>query len=363
MKKLFIIALILVAANMNAQTVNKSTVQAQAQAAADAKKGLKGLDTGEKAWKFSGVTGLNSAFTGLVNWTGGGNQNVNGRLFANLRLLHSKDKIAWDTNLDFEFGLSYINQPTDKFQKTNDKISFTSMLGYEMADKWYLTALASFRTQTMIGHKYEGKDNMNPVLSGFMAPAYTDISIGFDWKPNDIFSVYISPAAGRFTSVIVSDRLNKQYDYLYPIVAGGLEQYLKEMYAVWHYDKEGMKNFSKNTRSEFGFSFKGSVNYSFKDFKVISTLGLYTPYAWDKVQVGIDDYGKPQYRDNNRRFGNFDVDWDVAISYNFLKYLQLTISNTLLYHRGVMIADNATGLSKERVQLKSVLGFGLGYSF
>jgi hypothetical protein len=69
-----------------------------------------------------------------------------------------------------------------------------------------------------------------------------------------------------------------------------------------------------------------------------------------------------QYRDNNQRFGNFDVDWTVAVSYKFLKYLNVTLSTDLKYYNGVMIADK-DGNKAERVQFKAVLGVGVGYSF
>jgi hypothetical protein len=68
------------------------------------------------------------------------------------------------------------------------------------------------------------------------------------------------------------------------------------------------------------------------------------------------------YRDNNRRFGNFDVDWDAAISYQFLKCLNVTLSTSLKYYNGVKIA-NKDGIAAERVQFKGILGLGVGYSF
>lgn len=365
MKKIFLIAFCALAAmNVCAQDVDKSTVQSQAKAAADAKNDLKKVDTGEAAWKFSGVTGLNAAATGMVNWAAGGNNNVNGVLFARLRLLYHKDKIAWDSSLDTEYGMSYIDQTSDKVQKSNDKFNISSKLGYELAKGWYATALFGFRTQYALGRNYEGKGNDNPIISKIMAPAYTDVSVGLDWKPNDIFSVYISPIAGRFTTVLVSDAMNREYENMYPKEVGYLEQVLKDKYAVWKYDDDNKKNYSGNTRSELGFSLKGAVNYSLGDLKLTSTLGLYTPYSWDKTKIYNDENDESKgfkYRDNNRRVGNFDVDWDVALSYQFMKCLQATISTSMKYYNGVMIEKD--GVSCERVQFKSILGIGVGYSF
>lgn len=362
MKKAMIMVCMMAAMTVHAQEVNKATVQSQANAAADAQKDLKKVDTGEKEWKFSGVTGLNAAATGMVNWSAGGNNNINGVVYGRARLLYHKDKLAWDSNLDLEYGMSYIDQPLDKVQKSSDKIRLSSKIGYEFAKNWYATALVGFNTQFALGRSYEGKDDKNPIISKFMAPAYTDISVGIDWKPNDIFSVYASPIAGRFTTVAVSESLNREYSNLYPIADGGLERNLKEKYAVWKYDNDNKKDFSMNTRAELGLSLKGAINYSFKDLKFTSMLGLYTPYAWDKTEIGTNGNGKPIYRDNNRRVGNFDVDWDVALSYQFFKGLQVTLSTSLKYYNGVMIA-NEDGYACERVQFKSILGVGIGYNF
>lgn len=353
MKKIMLIACMMAVMTANAQDVDKTKVQKQANAAADAQKGLKEADTGEKNWKVSGVTGLNAAATGLSNWAAGGNNNVNGVIFGRMRVLYHKDRLAWDTNFDLEYGLSYIDQATDQVQKSSDKINFSTKVGYEFAKNWYATALVGFNTQFALGREYKGLDDKNPVISKFMAPAYTDVSVGIDWKPSDIFSLYVSPIAGRFTTVIVSESLDRQY--------GGLETALKQKYGVWKYDDQNKPDYSMNTRAELGFSLKGAVNYTYKDFKVISTLGLYTPYAYDKTEIGKNGNGNPIYRDNNRRIGNFDVDWDVALSYQFLKCLQATLSTSMKYYNGVMIEKD--GYSCERVQFKTILGVGLGYSF
>jgi len=366
MKKIVFVACIIASTmTANAQEVDKEKVQTQAEAAAEAKKALKEVDTGDKIWKFSGVTGLNAAATSLSNWAAGGNDNVNGVIFGRLRLLYHKDKIAWDNNLDLEYGMSYIDQKDDKVQKSSDRIKFNSKVGYEFAPKWFAAALLGFNTQFALGRSYEGKNDDNPIISKFFAPAYTDVSIGIDWKPNDIISVYMSPIAGRFTTVAVSDAMNEKYKNLYP-EEGGLERVLKEKYAVWKYNDKDEKDFSMNTRAELGFSVKGALNYSIKDLKVTSTLGLYTPYASDRKKININEgTDKPKvlrYRDNNRCIGNFDVDWDLALSYQLFKCLQMTFSTSMKYYNGVMIADK-DGNEAERLQFKTILGVGVGYNF
>lgn len=363
MKKIMILACMCAAMTAYAQDVDKAKVQTQAAAAAAAKDDLKKVDTGESDWKFSGVTGLNAAATGMVNWAAGGNNNINGVVFLRPRLLYHKGKIAWDTTLDAEFGETYIDQEHDKLQKSSDKLKLASKFGYEFANHWYATALVGFNTQFALGRNYKGLEEKNPIISKFMAPAYTDVSVGIDWKPNKILSFYVSPIAGRFTTVMVSQSCNNEHSDIYPLEKGGLERELKDKYSVWKYNDDNTKNYDHNTRAELGFSFKGAVNYTYKDLKLTSTLGLYTPYSWDKTKVYDENGVYVGYRDNNRRIGNFDVDWDTALSYQFLKCLQVTLSTSLKYYNGVKIADSNGENPTERVQFKTILGVGVGYTF
>ena len=126
-----------------------------------------------------------------------------------------------------------------------------------------------------------------------------------------------------------------------------------------------------------GLSFKGAIAYTYNDFKLSTTLALFTPYqgkgfslkekyedingagSWESRDVEANYF---EYSNNNRYFGHFDVDWDVNLSYQFLKCLQVTLSTSLKYYNGTLVA-NRDGALAERVQFKGVLGLGIGYSF
>ena len=305
-------------------------------------------------WSCTGVVGLNASATGLVNWAAGGNNNVNGVAFGKVRLLYNENNLSWETNLNLEYGLSYIDQKNDPFQKSSDVIDFKTKFGWQFHKAWYLTAAAGFQSQFAYGRAYDGTEADDPIISKFLSPSYTDISVGIDWKPNTIFSLYLSPVAGKITTAYVGDAVEKANP--------GLREQMQEKYGTWAYVKDSNEKKYTNCKAELGLNFKGSINYTYKDLKIITTLGLFTPYAWDKTEV-LDAEGKfAGYRDNNRRFGNFDVDWDAAISYQFLKCLNVTLSTSLKYYNGVKIADK-DGISAERVQFKGILGLGVGYSF
>ena len=310
-------------------------------------------------WSCSGVVGLNASATGLVNWAAGGNNNINGVAFGKVRLLYSEKDFAWETNLNLEYGVSYIDQKGDAFQKSSDVIDFKTKFGWQFHKAWYLAASAGFKSQFAFGRAYDGTDAADPIISKFLSPSYTDISVGIDWKPNSIFSLYLSPVAGQITTAYVGDAVEN--------ANLGLRQQMQEKYGTWVYSKEAnadgtFDKIYRDCKAELGLTFKGSINYTYKDLKIITSLGLFTPYTWDKTEMFDANGDFIGYRDNNRRFGNFDVDWDAAISYQFLKCLNVTLSTSLKYYNGVKIA-NKDGIAAERVQFKGILGLGVGYSF
>ncbi|MBQ4395637.1 MAG: DUF3078 domain-containing protein [Paludibacteraceae bacterium] len=418
-KKILSVALCLMAAlTIVAQDVDKATVTGNADAAAKAGADLQKLENADKAWKFDGTVGLNAAATGLVNWAAGGKNNVNGIVYAKLHLLYHKDAIAWETNLDTDFGLTWIDQDEDAFQKSSDNIKLATKFGWEFKENWYLTILGSFQSQYALGRNYV--DGYNNIISKWLAPSYTDISVGIDWKKSyngADFSIYLSPIAGRITSAYIGENWNQkytrenalgalQYDIdhatddatkaiaqaAYDVAAaaydnmGGYEaeqaagtdirSQLQKAYGTYSYDASGNKTY-RNARAEFGLSFKGGIAYTYKDLKLSTTLALFSPYqgkgfSLKEIYEGNHGAGSWETRDknenyfeysnNNRFFGMFDVDWDCALSYQFLKCLQVTLQTSLKYYNGTLIADKEGNLS-ERCQFKGVIGLGVGYSF
>ena len=423
-KKILSLSLCMFAAiTLSAQDVDKATVTGNADAAAAAGADLQKLENAEKAWKFDGTVGLNAAATGLVNWAAGGKNNVNGIAYAKLHLLYHKDAIAWETNFDTDFGVTWIDQKEDPFQKSSDNIKLATKFGWEFHQGWYLTALGSFQSQYALGRDYV--DGYNTPISKWLAPSYTDISIGIDWKKSvngADFSIYLSPIAGRIATAYVGDTWNRKYTHeaalgqlqydidhaaddaskavaqaaydaaaaLYDfdvLAASGADfrSSLQHKYGTYTYAKEddpsagilaGDKLY-RNFRAELGLSFKGAIAYTYNDFKLSTTLALFTPYqgkgfslkdkyedlngagSWESRDVEANYF---EYSNNNRYFGHFDVDWDVNLSYQFLKCLQVTLSTSLKYYNGTLVA-NRDGALAERVQFKGVLGLGIGYSF
>ena len=274
----------------------------------------------KKYWKLSGVVGLKVSQTYLVNWAAGGNSNFSGIVYANLTLNYKKKKIAWDTNLDTDFGILYSSDFKNyKWRKANDKINFTTTFGYEISPEkhvkstWYAAANGKFKSQYASAYNYP-EDSTRYRTSKWLSPSYTELSIGVNWKWTDLITIYYSPVAGLITSC--TDPL------------------LRTAYGVPE---------NKTAAASLGMTLKAGVRYTgVKNLLIQSNVQLYTPYT-DELQ----------------KFGNFDVDWDFMISYQFLKVLNVSLTTNLKYYHKVLF-DVAP---KRRVQFQEILGLGIGYSF
>ncbi len=336
--------------------------------------------TTPRVWSFNGVIGLNATGTGLLNWTSGGKNTAGGLSFAKLRLLYEKDNVAWETNLDTGFGLSWTQQDEDPWKKTTDKIKWNTKLGWEFKPGWYLTALGQFESQYVVGLKM--KKGYDLPISDWLAPSYSDISVGVDWKTyNEYcdFSLYVSPLTLMVTTAYVSDEKNAAYNAEHQEQVPDdpdwdFRRTLQTKYGTFKIvkDANGVPDVEwHDARVELGLAIRGTLAYRRDNLTLLSTITLATPYqgrgydvkeAWESTHPG-ETWDIPlRYSNMNRQFGYFDVDWDASITYQIAKVFDVSLSTSLRYYNGVLIADSE-GVEKERVQIKALIGIGLGYSF
>lgn len=266
-----------------------------------------------EAWKLKGITGINASQTSLSNWSAGGENSMAGTAYLNGSLNKKTGNWLWSNALSLEYGLT--NTKSLGTQKTSDKINFSTQLGYSTNDKWYYTILGDFQSQFYKGYNYSNKDAH--YISKFMAPGYSNISAGMSYRPNNRYSAYLSPVAGKFT--FVND------DYLSDLGAFGVDK-------------------GDKFRAELGMYAKLRAELPLmENVNMISTADFFTAY--------------------DSSFGNIDVNWDLLISMKINKYLNASINTTLKYDDDtkVLKADGTT--SGAKVQFKETIGVGIAYNF
>ncbi len=263
-------------------------------------------------WKLSGITGINLSQSALVNWVAGGENSVATNFYLNGSLNYAKDKWAWDNSLAVEYGIIYSDEYD--WRKNADKISFTSKWGYQINKKFYYSLLGDFNTQFAKGYNYPNTENY---LSTFMAPGYSNFALGIDYKPNDNYSIFISPITARLLFV-QDDSLSK---------AGA--------FGITPGDK---------FQAEAGALLKASMKKTImENVDVISKLDMFTPY--------------------NDRFGNVDINWEILFSLKINKFLTTTLNTTLRYYDKEHYISSDGVDEGPKVQFKEILGLGIAYRF
>ena len=279
-------------------------VDAQAQ---DTKKIASGLKSYAKAdttrgWKHFGISSLTFGQTSLQNWVAGGNNTVSGDFVFNASMNYSNDKVFWDNNLSLEYGLVYSS--VSDWMKAADKLNLTSITGRKISKTWSVSALLKFYTQFSKGYNYPDRKHF---ISTFMVPGYLDAALGFSYKPNKNYSVFLSPVSERAIFVL-NDSLSN-----------------KGAFGVKH---------GRKTKFETGAYLLANTSQSLAtNLNLISTLDLFTPYTED--------------------FGNIDVNWNLLLSYKINKLFTANLNTTLRYYDKEI----------QKIQFKEIFGIGLTYTF
>ena len=285
-------------------------------------------DTSTKHWLVKGSGSLQFTQAGFSNWSSGGQNSLGLVAWINFKANYKKGKHVWGNNVDMGYGFNILgNGNNAQTTKTDDKIEITTAYGYELHQnkKWYLTVLANFRSQFSPGYNYPDE---NTVISRFMAPGYVVIGIGITYAPANWFTVYVSPASGRFTFVNAPSLANAG--------AFGVDSA--------YTDASGNRHAGKTMRGEFGPYLRANLNKDLaKNINLTTNLELFTDYL--------------------HHFGNIDVNWSLLLSLKVNKWLAASIQTQLIYDDDVMIQPDPTERARPMTQFKEMIGVGLTYKF
>ena len=148
-------------------------------------------------WKKGVFTSFTFNQISLKNWAAGGKNSYSGTWIGNAYANYKDSKQTWDNTLEMGYGI--MRYKGEDYQKSEDKLHISSIYGYDAAKaKLFYSGLVDFKSQFGKGYKY---DKDTTVVSKFMSPGYLSISAGLLYKPNDRFSIYLSPFTGKFTFV------------------------------------------------------------------------------------------------------------------------------------------------------------------
>jgi hypothetical protein len=277
----------------------------------------------DSLWDFGGTFGLNFNQSYFSNWAAGGQNSVSTTALTSLFANYKKGKHSWVNTLDLAYGV--IAQDGQSAIKTDDRIDFTSKYGYQTNNEdWYYSGLVNFRTQFAEGFEIEDGRETGVSISDFLAPAFSIVAIGADYRPNEKFSVFLSPATSKITIVNV-DRLATDF---------GLDE-------------------GDNARFEIG----AFVKISYQD-DIFENVNLLT-----KIDLFSNYVENPQ---------NVDVNWETLITMKVNSWLAATLTTQLIYDDDIIIGATDAVIVDDVITAPAVAGgprtqfrevFALGLSF
>lgn len=149
-------------------------------------------------WELGGNGTFGFTQTYLNNWKAGGNS-----AFSILTVLkgyanYTLGKTKWENTGEFRNGWIRQGGTVKQTQKNDDKLELISRFGLSAFKKWYYSTEIDFVTQFFNGYNYP--DKTTPI-SAYMSPAKTIFKLGLDYKPNDNFSLFISPITAKYVFV------------------------------------------------------------------------------------------------------------------------------------------------------------------
>lgn len=285
-------------------------------------------------WRLGGFFGVNFNQVGLTNWAAGGENSFSVAGIFSGTANYKKGTISWDNSLDLGYGL--LKSGDSPFRKNEDKIDLNSKLGALAKGKFYYSALLNAKSQFANGFNFP---NDSVIVSRFAAPAFITIALGMDYKPNDFFSLFVSPATGKFT--IVNDQR------LADLGSFGVKA------AEYSLTDSSLLTNGRKIRAEFGASLRAQYKQDVTKYLNISTtLSLFNNYTDPKPE--------------NR--GNVDINWETLITIKSGKLLTTSIYTNLIYDHDINIPTYQK-INGEKVQVgqgpktqfKEVIGVGISY--
>jgi hypothetical protein len=272
-------------------------------------------DTTKRTWKTGGLYNLTFNQAALSNWAAGGDKSaLSLSTLLSTYAFYSDGRRSWDNTLDLAYG--FVNTTSLGTRKSDDRIDLVSKYGYDLGKKWYLTTLFNFKSQFAPGYNYPDA-NTKVLTSDFLAPAYVLLSLGMDYKPNDNFSIFLSPITAR--------ELLVRNDSLAAVGAFGVDS-------------------GKKARFEFGAF--ASITYTAN----ISKTAVYKT----KLDLFSDYLHHPQ---------NISLYWTNILAVKVTRLISMNLSLTAIYDDNIKSTKSDGTAGGPKVQLQEIIGIGLAYKF
>jgi len=271
-------------------------------------------------WTFDGDGTIGFTQTYLENWKKGGKSALSLLMVLKASANYSSqdNKIKWENSGEIRNGWIRPGDANSELQKNDDKFEITSRFGVSAFKRWYYGAELNYNTQFFRGYKYPTSSNPEP-FSAFMAPARAFFKLGLDYKPNEDFSLFLSPLT------------------------------IKNVY---------IRDTTLIDQTKFGVA---------ANKKSFWEPGLNADVKWKKALTPDITY-ETKYKmfiNYKQPFKKFDINWENLLVMRLTDYINMRMMLHLIYDDDVLFPvyddnDVQTG-EKPRLQIKEFITVGFSY--
>lgn len=261
-------------------------------------------------WNTKTSVGINinqAAFSD--NWKGGGVNSLAIGGLVNYKAEYSKESYSYVSELILQYGK--VKNKNQLQKKTTDRIYWDNKAAIQLSKNWYFFGSINFQSQFDKGFSYPKDAQGNEIenlVSKFMAPGYLTESVGFEYKPNKFFSTRIGTGTARQTFVL-DTALYKTNPNNYGVIKG--------------------KNFRNELAFQIVTSFEKEV---FHNIMLKTRYNMFIPY------------------DN---FGHIDHRFDINVVAKVNRFMNVSITGVGLYDRD----------TDSKLQGSQTLAMGLTFIF
>lgn len=207
------------------------------------------VDAKVNYWNTKTSVGINiNQATFSDNWKGGGVSSLSIGGLVNYKAEYSKESYSYVSELILQYGK--IKNKNQLQKKTTDRIYWDHKAAIQLSKNWYFFGSINFQSQFDKGFSYpkDAKGNeIENLVSKFMAPGYLTESVGFEYKPNKFFSTRIGTGTARQTFVL-DTVLYKTNPNNYGVVKGKNFRNELAFQIVTSFEKEVFQNIMLKTR-------------------------------------------------------------------------------------------------------------------
>ena len=222
-------------------------------------------DTVDYSYQRKAIYSVSGAFTEVANWNAGGENSSNLSFLVRENWTKKNESFTTVHLLEGNYGLS---RQAGALTKNADRIEFTTTLtGSPKTTEWNLSSQFNVRTQVAPG--YAKGDTARVPISTFGAPIYGQFSFGVGNNSFDHWQVFLSPLAGKSTTVLDADLRNKA---AFGVDTGATWRLEAGAKITLNYNQEFSEAFSITAKSDIFYNYWGPLSGT--DF-MLDIIALY----------------------------------------------------------------------------------------